>query len=184
MRRRRGQTDTSRPRRTGRGSDASLYLTNQVYVIDTRTNTVVTTVPVGLRPNGIGVTPDGTRVLVANSADRSISVIDTSTNQVVQTLSLGGAPAYLGDLVIAPDGRTAYVADAERQGVHPIDLVAGTVGALIPTNGRAWGLAITRTGDRVYACQTGTVSVIDTATNAIIETLPRRVQLFRSRDFA
>ena len=150
---------------------ASLLLQNRVYVIDTATNTVVTTVPVGARPNGIAVTPDGTRVYVANAWGPSISVIDTSTNQVIQTMPLPAGPqSYLGELVITPDGRKAYVADSDRQGLHPIDLLTNTIGAMIPTNGRAWGLAVSPTGDRLYACQTGAINVLDVASDTIIET--------------
>ena len=39
---------------------------NTVSVIDTASNTVVTTVPVGTSPHGVAVTPDGKHVYVAN----------------------------------------------------------------------------------------------------------------------
>ena len=46
------------------------YVTNSydstVSVIDTATNAVVATVPVGLNPEYLAVTPDGTHVYVAN----------------------------------------------------------------------------------------------------------------------
>ena len=37
------------------------YVDNTVSVIDTATNTVVATIPVGIQPLGVAVTPDGTR---------------------------------------------------------------------------------------------------------------------------
>ena len=39
---------------------------NTVSVIDTATNTVVATIPVGFRPFGVAITPDGTRAYVTN----------------------------------------------------------------------------------------------------------------------
>ncbi len=44
-------------------------------VINTSTNTVVNTVPVGTRPQGIAVSPDGSHVYVANSGSNTVSVI-------------------------------------------------------------------------------------------------------------
>jgi YVTN family beta-propeller protein len=38
---------------------------NDVSVIDTATNSVVATVPVGIQPLGVAVTPDGKHVYVA-----------------------------------------------------------------------------------------------------------------------
>jgi DNA-binding beta-propeller fold protein YncE len=49
-----------------------------VSVIDTTTNTVVTTIPVdtGTTPTGVAVTPDGEHVYVANQGSNPVSVID------------------------------------------------------------------------------------------------------------
>ena len=76
-----------------------LYVANEgpdtVSVIDTATNTVVTTVPVGDRPQGVAVNPAGTRVYVANNYANSVSVIDTATNTVVATVPVGDNPQGL-----------------------------------------------------------------------------------------
>jgi YVTN family beta-propeller protein len=62
-------------------------------VIDTVTNTVVTTVTVGACPDGVAVTPDGKQAYVANGCSSSVSVIDTATNMVVATvLGVGDEP--------------------------------------------------------------------------------------------
>ena len=63
-------------------TDAS---SNTVSVIDTATNTVVATIPVGDHPFGIAITPDGTRAYVTDIISRTVSVIDTATNTVVAT---------------------------------------------------------------------------------------------------
>ena len=55
-------------------------LSDTVSVIDTATNRVVTTIPVGPAPFGVAVTPDGKRVYVGSLASNSISVIDAATN--------------------------------------------------------------------------------------------------------
>ena len=45
-------------------------LTNTVSVIDTATNTVVATIPVGGNPFGVAITPDGTRAYVTDFTSR------------------------------------------------------------------------------------------------------------------
>jgi len=59
--------------------------TNNVSVIDTSTNTVATTVNVGVEPISAAVTPDGKFAYVTNFSSDNVSVIDTSTNTVVTT---------------------------------------------------------------------------------------------------
>src|SRR5262245_66659769 len=49
-------------------------LSNNVSVIDTSTNAVVATVPVGSRPNEVAITPDGTHVYVASSDPHRIAL--------------------------------------------------------------------------------------------------------------
>lgn len=54
---------------------------NNVSVIDTATNTVVTIVFVGADAHGVAVTPDGTRVYVTLEGSASVAVIDTATTR-------------------------------------------------------------------------------------------------------
>jgi YVTN family beta-propeller protein len=53
-------------------------------------NYVVTRVEVGHDPRGMAMTRDGSKLVVANRLDDSISVIDTRTNQVVRTVQMDG----------------------------------------------------------------------------------------------
>src|SRR5690242_3568380 len=74
------------------------YVTNKhsnaVSVIDTRTNLVVATIPVGQSPSDVVAAPDGRLVYVTNGSDRSnsVSVIDTATNKVTATVAVGSNP--------------------------------------------------------------------------------------------
>src|SRR5262249_57229025 len=53
-----------------------------VSVIDTTSNTVAATIPVGSAPFGVAVSPDGSTVYVANEFDNTVSVIATASNMV------------------------------------------------------------------------------------------------------
>ena len=59
---------------------------NNVSVIDTASNTVTATVPVGIQPIGVAVAPSGGLVYVTNHASGSISVIDAASNTVTATV--------------------------------------------------------------------------------------------------
>ena len=77
-----------RSREPGRqhGLCHELQAPGSVSVIDTATNTVIATIPVGLDPIGVAVTPDGSKVYVANAGSNTVSVIDTATNTVIATI--------------------------------------------------------------------------------------------------
>ena len=69
---------------------------NNVLVIDTATNTVTATVPVGNVQNAVAVNPAGTRVYVTNINDSTVSVIDTASNAVITTVALPSLSSPFG----------------------------------------------------------------------------------------
>ncbi|MGW2698772.1 YncE family protein [Streptomyces sp. NPDC001340] len=87
------------------------YVTNfgsdSVSVIDTGTNTVTATVPVGDGPFDVAVTPDGTRAYVANNFSDTVSVIDTTTSTVIATVPVGDSPWLSPPTAPAPTSPTS-----------------------------------------------------------------------------
>jgi YVTN family beta-propeller protein len=154
------------------------YITNYadgtVSVIDTATNTVTATVPVGIQPYGVGINPNGTKVYVANSGeltndgDHTVSIIDTSNNTVTATVNVGKYPK---GVVVSPDGTKVYVTDAD--GVSVIDTATNTVTAIVHVSGLA-GITVTPDGTKVYAANwaSNDVSVINTTTDNVTATVP------------
>jgi YVTN family beta-propeller protein len=153
---------------------------NSVTVIDTATNTPVTTIPVGSGPYGVAVTPDGKYVYVAyhDSFPANVSVIDTATNTVVATIGAGSHPF---GVAISPDGKTAYVANESDNSVSVINTATYAVATIPPVAGLSpfgnpIGVAVTPDGKYVYVTNdvstSSNVSVIDTATNTVVATVP------------
>jgi len=145
---------------------------NTVAIIDTGTNAVVTTIPVGSEPFVLAVTPDGTRVYVANRTGQNVSVIDTATNTVVSTIPLGRGGAT--GIVITPDGTRVYVTAFNT--VFVIDTSTNTVIATIPDRFGFTYAAITPDGKQIYVThafilETHTITVFDTATNTLAATI-------------
>jgi YVTN family beta-propeller protein len=149
---------------------------NNVSVINTTTNTVVATIPVGIAPFGVAASPDGSTVYVSNSGDTFISLIDTKTNTVVNTMDTG-VGAF--GLVVAPDGSKLYAVIAYDPAVSSayvfvfnIAFNEFTNGIPIPAN--CTGIAISPDGSRVYVANSGSgsVIVINAASNTVIATVP------------
>jgi YVTN family beta-propeller protein len=65
---------------------------DSVSVIDTASNTVIATIPDASFPQGLAVTPDGSRVYTANSGSSTVAVINAATNTVAGTIAVGAAP--------------------------------------------------------------------------------------------
>ena len=119
-----GQNPVVVDRRTG------IPVSGTVSVIDTASNTVIKTIEVGLHPTGMALSPSGDRLYVTNANSDTVSVIDTRTDTVRKTLHVGlagknGKPGLLGSspnaVVVSPDGRTLYVANASQNAVAVVD---------------------------------------------------------------
>jgi len=109
-------------------------------VIDTATNTVVTSVPVPT-PGGIAITPNGAFAYVTSQGSLRVSVINTATNGVFT--SFGVAPSSYG-VAITPDGAFAYVANGSSAGaVAVINTATNTVVATVPVGAFPTAVAIT-----------------------------------------
>lgn len=147
---------------------------NTVSVIDTSTNKVTATIPVGNSPVGVVFSPDGARAYVTNGADGTVSVIDTGGNTVTATIPVEPASnASLGLPAITPDGKSLYAPDLFN-GLFVVKTATNNVAATIP-GARGIAVAISPDGTRAYVQTGGSsvtgVPVIDTATNAVITTI-------------
>ncbi len=143
---------------------------NNVSVIATATNTVLTTVPVGNRPWGIIMTPEGDRGFVANQNSNTISVFSTATNTVTATIPVGASP---WGLAINPGGTKVYVANSGAGTVSVIDVASVTVLRTITVGATPHWLAFAADGKKIFVGNRGSnsVSVIDAGTDQIIVTL-------------
>jgi YVTN family beta-propeller protein len=133
----------------------------------TPTYTLEKTIPIGAGPTGIGTSPDGTKVYVADRFTESVYVIDTSTNDVVATIPMGAGP---NAVTVSPDGTRAYVGLHGTNQVAVIDTATNQVINSVKVGPGVTEVAVTPDGSRVYASNSSgsTVSVIDTATNTEI----------------
>ena len=136
------------------------YITNKsantVSVIDIATKTVTATVPVGMGPEGVGVSLDGTRVYIANRLSADVSVINTASNTVVATVAVGTSP--LG-VAVTPDGTRVY------QNRKTAETVAAETGATV--------VPVTQYPGGVKGTEAGYVELIDYLVHALAKELAK-----------
>lgn len=119
---------------------------------------------------------------VTNAFGPTVSVLDTATNQIVDTVEFpaGSVPFAVA---ITPDLTEVYVTSLDawsipcgpRQAVHVIDAASNDlVGSPIEVGCEPTSIAIAPNGKHAYVANrfSGTVMVIETATNAVIATTP------------
>ncbi len=154
--------------------DALAYITsasdNNVSVINTVTNKIIATIPVGNFPFGTAASTDG-RVYVSNLTSNSISVISTATNTVIATVPV---PADPEGIAVSPDGNTVYVLGLATQVLSVIDTRTYTVTATVPVGRNTQYLALSPDGTKLFIANTAefNLSVFDTKTNSITSTIP------------
>ena len=145
---------------------------NTVSVIDTASNVVMATVNIGT-PRGIAVSPDGTKVYVANFSSNLngyLSIINAETNVVTTTVNIGKVPSRVA---VSPDGTRIYVTNSGDNTVSVIDAGTNTIIATVNVGRDPFGVAVNPDGTRIYVVNVidGTVSVIDAGTNTVTATV-------------
>ncbi len=158
-------------------------------VIDGATRRVVATVPLGKRPRGLKVSPDGKLLYVALSgspiagpgvdqsklppADKGadgIGVVDLATLKLLRILRGVSDPEQLA---VSGDGKRLFVASEDTGKGVVMDASDGRVMASMPVGGEPEGVTLSPGGRFVYMTseEDHQVSVIDTATNRVIATI-------------
>jgi YVTN family beta-propeller protein len=146
-----------------------VYVTNEdsgdVTVIDTKTDRVVATIPVGKRPRGVRVGRDGKRVFVAVSgAPKSgpgapavlvppdpsadgIAVVDLERAVLERRLPSGRDPEAFA---LDPAGKRLVVSNEETAEASIVDLERGTVTRAISVGSEPEGVAVRPDGEVAY----------------------------------
>ena len=121
---------------------------------------------IGSGPSGIAVSPDGTRLYIANQGSGTLSVINTANNSVVATVKVVSKPS-----AVATDTAGTRVYVAGNRAVTVIDATTNTVVTTVGVGYSPSALALSADGTRLYVANrgSGSISVIDTATNQRID---------------
>jgi YVTN family beta-propeller protein len=162
-------------------------MSDSVSVIDTATNVVAATIPVGHNPDGIVTNAYGGLVCVTNYLSNDVSLINPYTNTVVATVAVGAGPVGVarppgGDLPgnDLPEA-FAYVANKNDHSVSVVEVGTAHVIATVDVDPSPEGIAVGYlyssnalhpTAYVTHSLSAGSVSVIDMATNTVTGKIP------------
>jgi YVTN family beta-propeller protein len=130
------------------------------------------TLAVGSFPRGVAVDPTGKYVYVANSGDNTVSKIDVSDRTIVDTITVADEPwGVAARFDEQNDSPVVYVACHLDDSITVIEKDNQTT--IINVGNGPIGLAVTPDGSDLYVANNNddTVSIIDTFTNAVIDTV-------------
>jgi YVTN family beta-propeller protein len=172
----------------------ALYVSDEeggfVVVVDPSRAEVVARIPVGKRPRGLKVSPDGRWLYVALSGsprtgpgidpagvpppDRSadgIGVVDLATRTLARTLPSGQDPESFD---LSADGKTLYVSNEETAEMTVLDASSGAVWSKVAVGREPEGVTLRPDGKVVFVTseQDGEVTVVDTTTFAVLAQVP------------
>jgi YVTN family beta-propeller protein len=112
-------------------------------------------------PEVLVLSPDGSRLYVANSVVNTISVIDTAALRVAGTVALDGEDLLYG-MAISPDGSRVYVSRSDHDTLDVIDTSTLQVVGNVQVGHIPAGIAVAPNTRQVYvANEDGTISVVD-----------------------
>jgi phospholipase C len=129
-------------------------------VVDTATDKVTGTIDVGLAPQSVAITPDGSSLVVTGYD--AVSIVDVHSGLVRSRLADHGRAH---GVAVTPDGKQAWIVDTRNDAVVVIDVKRGRTGGRINVGNSPWNVAIRPDGAVAYVtnANSDTVSVIDTA---------------------
>jgi len=159
---------------------------HSVTVIDTVTNRVTHTIPLGFEASYMVVTPDAMHVYAAGASGSTygaVAVINTAQESVVASIRLPYEP---NGIVASPDGTKVYVVSSSYNGstnsstISTIDTATNLVIATLNSPEVSNGITISPDGKTLYVaaavlcgCASGqngaSIDVIDTATNSSVQ---------------
>ena len=173
-----------------------------VSVINTSTNKVISTIPVGANPSSLVFNPSATLAYVINQGTYqnnytgSITVINTSTNKVIATIPVYASPS---SLVFNPSGTHLYVLpnlslskvfsfnlSYVSSNVSVINTITNKIISVIPAGLNSSSITFNPSATLAYVTKQGTtnnnymgmVDVINIKTNRVVTTIPTGLDSF------
>jgi DNA-binding beta-propeller fold protein YncE len=110
----------------------------RLAVIDTATNTVSRWIALPALGYGTASTPDARWLLVAIPSASAVAIVDLHTFAVARTIAVAAHPT---EILIRPDGATAYVACGDSHQVAAIGIPQWKLAALIQAGNGADGMS-------------------------------------------
>ena len=154
----------------GQAFAVSAYVTNEkgnsITILDVDRMEAIKTFPVGKRPRGIALSPDGARLYVCTSDDDVIQVYDTASLALLGRIATSDPE----QIVLSPDGARIYVANEDDNLISIFDAQTRKSIAEVPVGVEPEGVAVSPDGKTIVATSetTNMAHFIDAAARKIV----------------
>lgn len=120
-----------------------------ISVFDITTGVPITEIEAGLHPSALALSPDQSKLYVANANSDTVAQIDTATAKLERSIAvplykkapLGSSP---NALAVHPDGKTLFVANGANNAVAVVDLPSAKVKGFLPAGWYPTAVALTK----------------------------------------
>ena len=149
---------------------------NTVKKVDTSNGSVSVSIPTGVGPEGLALSPDGSRLYVANS-DGSITVINTATNA---NATYSGIAQWATQLAVSKDGGYVFITDNSGTGdIYVFNTLTNTLSNTITVaavGDSSAGIAVSNDGKTLYvgtgSSGTPFIAEVDIQTQSVVGEIP------------
>ena len=90
-----------------------------------------------IKPMGVLLSPDASKLYVTTGRGRKLFVVDTAANTVSASFEVGQRP---WGLTLSPDGKTLFTANGPSNDVSVVDLTTQSVSKKVKCGGSPWGV--------------------------------------------
>ena len=146
---------------------------NTVSIVDLKARKNVGEISLGKfrRPHGIAIHPKTGQLLVTTELPDRLLLIDPVKQTIVRTYETKGRASHM--VVVDREGKWAYVFNAKSAAVAAIELASSEL-RLIETGGRPETGIFNRDQSKLYVANldADNITIIDTATKAVIDRIP------------
>jgi PQQ-dependent catabolism-associated beta-propeller protein len=149
---------------------------NTISVIDSKTDAVTDTIPVGHRPRGIVLSRDNSKLFICASDDNEIEVLDLATKKVLYSFPTPDPEL----LILAPDGHRLYVSNEDDNMVTVFDVEAKQLVQQIPVGVEPEGMGMSPDGSVLVNTSETTnmahfidTKSLDVTDNVLVDARPR-----------
>lgn len=126
-------------------------------------------IEVGRVPKFLSLSADGSRALVSNWCDETVSVLDLDAGEEIREIPVDAAPR---GSVILPDNRTAYVTAMYADELYRVDLETGESELVMDTGDKPRHLVLSPDASRLYMTVSGSDRLVelDAVTGEVLRT--------------
>lgn len=145
---------------------------HHVAVVDVASERVLRRIEVGSSPTALALHPLGRYLAIVNRFSNFVSIIDTQIDEIVAEIQV---PFYSVDMVFAPDGKSAYLANRWTDSILKWKLDVGEQFVVvhsdpddnIPVGENPHFLSMAPDGQRLYVASPAglSISILDVATD-------------------